>query len=198
MIRNILGRRKPKIPPWISHSDRHLIEALDFRSQTPPVVSEMGREKNYLKTLREYLQSPFNLFFIEHRYFYAKHIGFTNLFPYFDLDLMDLAYRIRPEILVSEGLIKAPLQRFLHENLPGIQLPKKKTDYMNVTHTLLRLQGRHLWSEIGGAKTLQNLDIINSNNAKASMDSYFTGQNQLWNVAWQLLSAEIWLRMWDS
>jgi len=197
VVRDFLRPNRQIFPAWISRSDTQLIKQLEYRYHNPQYnLDEEGG--NYVQSLRKILHSPYYPFFIEHRYFYARHVGFINLFPYFDMDLMDLAYRIRPEFLVSDGLIKAPLQQFLHENLPDIQWPSKKTDYSKITHATLRSQGKLLWSDIGGAEVLKNLDIIDEINTKSFIDTYFNEHSQLWNIVWQILSTETWLRMWDS
>lgn len=207
IARNFLGDLAPKIrrsilpnqplfPAWISTSDRTLIEQMKYRIENPVQVEMNPQEGAYIRTIRRLPQSPLLMLEIEQAYFRARNSGFLFLYPYFDLDLMDLALRMRPEHLLRDGLVKSPLRRFVRERLPSVVLPKKKVDFTQTAHSLLRTEGKMAWQRLENAKKLEDLDIINRHGFENFINQYFGEVNNHWYYAWLTISTETWLRFY--
>ena len=180
-------------PEWISTQDKDLEENLIQRLEQPLQIFEGNNAGGYKQYIRRLLQDPYNMFFLEHRYYHAKKNGYTNLFPYFDADLMSLAYKIHPDHLLRDNLIKAPLQHFLQVNLPSLKLPSIKADYSSYTHKILRSQGKTEWEKLKSCKRLSEFGIINQLKLNQLITSYYKRENNHWYLTWMIMSNEVWL-----
>jgi asparagine synthetase B (glutamine-hydrolysing) len=197
-IRNTIRADRPVFPQWISTQDKRLIGSLKFRLRNPVPIEMAPEEGAYVRSIRKLPLSPLLMIEIEQAYFRAKHSGFSFFYPYFDLDLMELALRMNPEYLLKDGLAKAPLRHFVHNRIPSVKLPKKKVDFTQTAHGLLRSEGKEAWLKLGNTKILGNLGIIDHDNLNIFMNDYFNGVNNHWINAWLTISTETWLRTYST
>ena len=125
---------------------------------------------------------------------FARSFGFKLFVPYLDRDLVDLLLRMRPEHFIDGDRHKAPLRRLVGRRLPMIDTRAKKVAFNPMAHEVLRSQGRTKWADLGGARTLEQLDLVRPRLVDGFMEEYFAGRNEDALQAWLFLSAEMWLQ----
>lgn len=181
-------------PPWALPSNRDLAMLLEQRRQSAAAVELAPGERSYVATVRRLAQAPLLLIERDQSYAWARSLGFTFLYPYFDRDLVDLSLRIPPHELISGGRHKAPLRRLIAARLPSVTMHAKKVDFIQALHDVLRPAGRSAWRSGGGPVMLAELGLVDVGRLDRFLEGYFAGRNSSWLGAWLVLSTEAWLR----
>jgi asparagine synthase (glutamine-hydrolysing) len=186
--------RRQRRASWIGPADPDLVVAIDQRQRTnvPPPLAP--GERAYVRALRFLTQAPLLHFEHDQSHAWARGLGFTFLFPYFDRDLVELSLRLHPEHLIAGGRAKTPLRRLVAERLPSVTMPVKKVDFTQIVHQVLRPHGHAVWRELGGARRLAEMGIVHGHKVDRFMEDYFAGRNDNSRRAWSLLSSEMWVR----
>lgn len=197
-VRRLFRLNRPMQAPWISPADKTLLETLKYRREHPIQTEIFEGEGYYVFANRGLPQAPLLMLEMEQAFFRAKHSGFRLMFPFFDQDLVDLALRMHPEHLLQEGLAKAPLRKFVHDKLDGVQLPRRKVDFTQTAHYLMRSAGKQAWSRLEGENLLEYMSIIDMNQLNDFMNDYFEGKNDNWLQPWLALSTETWVRAYQK
>ena len=125
-------------PPWALPSNRDLAMLLEQRRQSAATVELARGERSYVATIRTLAQAPLLLIERDQSHAWARSVGFTFLYPYFDRDLVDLSLRIPPDELIAGGRHKAPLRRLIAARLPSVTMHAKKVDFIQALHDMLR------------------------------------------------------------
>lgn len=167
---------------------------LEQRRQSAATVELARGERSYVATVRTLAQAPLLLIERDQSYAWARSVGFTFLYPYFDRDLVDLSLRIPPDELIAGGRHKAPLRRLIAARLPAVTMHAKKVDFIQALHDMLRPAGRSAWRSGGGPVMLAELGLVDVGRLDRFLDDYFDGRHASWLGAWLVLSTEAWLR----
>jgi asparagine synthase (glutamine-hydrolysing) len=181
-------------PSWARPSNRDLAMVLEQRRQSAATVELARGERSYVATVRTLAQAPLLLIERDQSYAWARSVGFTFLYPYFDRDLVDLSLRIPPDELIAGGRHKAPLRRLIAARLPTVTMHAKKVDFIQALHDMLRPAGRSAWRSGGGPVMLAELGLVDVGRLDRFLDDYFDGRHASWLGAWLVLSTEAWLR----
>ena len=181
------------IPDWISRKDRALIRALTERMATDEPTPLARGEGHYVRTIRHLLQAPILMFELDQAAAWFSNLGFTNLLPFFDRDLVDLALRIPPEHLYRTGWAKSPLRDIVDSHLSYVPIPLKKVDFGQMNHRQLR--SSPAWQQLQGDSILADLGIIEPDLLFPQIEDYMQGKNNHWLLAWTVISTETWLRL---
>jgi asparagine synthetase B (glutamine-hydrolysing) len=181
-------------PPWARPSNPDLATLLEQRRHSAATVELARGERSYVATIRTLAQAPLLLIERDQSYAWARSLGFTFLYPYFDRDLVDLTLRIPPHELISGGRHKAPLRRLIAARLPTVTMHAKKVDFIQALHDMLRPAGRSAWRSGGGPIMLAELGLIDVSRLDRFLEDYFDGRNASWLGVWLVLSTEAWLR----
>lgn len=189
-----LRQRNLAARPWIAPNDPGLRQAIQERRLNPVKDESDPGEGAYIRKIRGLLQSSLLMAEQEQGDSWARHIGFSMLYPYLDRDVVDLALRMHPEHLISGGRAKTPLRRLVADRLPTVDLPDKKVDFTRPVHILLRSQGQEAWRGLEGPQLLAELGLVEPGLLNPLMEAYFAGRNGAWLRTWLVLSAEAWLR----
>jgi asparagine synthase (glutamine-hydrolysing) len=139
-------------------------------------------------------QAPLLLIEQDQLYAWARSLGFTFLYPYFDRNLVDLSLRIPPDELIAGGRHKAPLRRLVAARLPSVTMHAKKVDFTQALHDMLRPAGRSAWRSCGGPVMLAELGLVDVGRLDRFLEEYFDGRHSSWLGVWLALSTEAWLR----
>jgi asparagine synthase (glutamine-hydrolysing) len=179
---------------WGSPVDPALAAALAHRRDHLVPVPLVPGERGYVQALRRLTQAPLLLLEYDQSHAWARHQGFTLLYPYLDRDLVEHSLRMHPESLIAGGRAKAPLRRLVAERLPTVSMPTRKVDFTRMVHEVLRPGGRAVWRELGGPDMLAGLGVADADRLNVAMAGYFDGRSDNWVQAWLILSTETWLR----
>jgi asparagine synthetase B (glutamine-hydrolysing) len=187
-------RHRRAVPGWAAPRDRHLAARLDDRLLTAEPTPTAPGERSYVRTLRGLTQAPLALLERDQSHAWARNLGFTFLFPFFDRDLAALTLRIPPEALIAGGRHKTPLRRLVAARLPAVRMRDKKVDFNRAVHAVLRPEGRRAWRGFGGPEMLADLGLVDADRLRRFMDDYFERRHDGWLHIWLALSTEMWLR----
>jgi hypothetical protein len=189
-----LRRRREFLKPWISRQDTLFLSELEQRRHTPTPIEMAPGERSYVSRIRSLPQAPLLLLELDQGIIWARNLGFTLLYPYFDRDLVELLLRVHPEYLLAGGHNKTPLRRLVAERLPSVPLRKKKVDFTQMDHEFLVSQGKDVWKTMGGPTMLTELGFVDADLVNSFMDDYFGGRETNSFRTWIILSTEEWLR----
>src|SRR5262245_42832741 len=187
-------RRRRALPGWVQPPDRTLAAVLDDRRMSTGVVELARGERCYVRVIRGLMQAPLVHLERDQGYAWARQLGFTLLFPYFDRDLVELSLRIPPQELIAGGRHKAPLRRLAAARLPSVALRARKVDFTETVHPIVGPAGRAAGRALGGPARLAELGVVDARRVERFMGDYFEGRSQDWLHAWLVLSTEAWLR----
>lgn len=184
-------RRERALPAWAMPRDAELAMRLARRRARP---SRPTDETAYVAVLRRVTQAPLVLIERDQSHAWARDLGFTFLFPYFDRDLVALSLRLRPEALLAGGRHKAPLRRLVATQLPDVRMPVRKVDFTPAVHAVLRPALARTWRRDGGPEMLAGQRLVDADRLNRFVDDYVEGRHARWLAAWVALSTEAWLR----
>ena len=187
-------RQQRRSGQWGSPPDRALAAAVAHRQEHPVPIPLAPGERRYVQALRRLTQAPLLLLECDQAHAWARHLGFTLLYPYLDRDLVELSLRMHPDSLMVGGHAKAPLRRLVAERLPTVRMPTRKVDFTQMIHDVLRVGGRAVWRELGGPEMLGALRVADVDRLNLAMADYFDGCTANWARPWLVLSTEAWLR----
>jgi asparagine synthase (glutamine-hydrolysing) len=182
------------VQPWISRGDGDLVASLQHRRWNPRPIKLAPAERSYVRSLRYFLEAPLLLLEMDQTFAWARKLGFTLLYPYFDRDLAELVLRMHPEHLIASGRAKTPLRQMVAERLPSVPMRATKVDFAQMAHEVLRPGGRTAWRILGGPIMLAELGIVDPDRVSRMLEDYFHGRNQHMWQSWIILSAEMWLQ----
>jgi asparagine synthetase B (glutamine-hydrolysing) len=133
---------------------------------------------------------------LEESYESSRQIRIPLLHPYLDPDLINLAVRISPEVLQQGGMEKGIIRDSVTRRFPNMEFQtQKKASAVNYWLSLITTEGKEIYHDIGGPKSLIELGIIDGNAMGPLMEQAFTS-NRLYDNAkiWDILSLETWCR----
>ncbi len=127
----------------------------------------------------------------------GRRMGMRHFAPYWDADLVDFLYRTPPRLLIREGRSKGLVRGMLARRFPKLGFERqKKIGGTPVFQDELIGSGRKVWNEIGGARALEQLGIVDGPKLEKFMQGIFSGtlpKSRAW-VIWQVLNLESWAR----
>jgi asparagine synthase (glutamine-hydrolysing) len=189
-----LRQRREALFAWLYPEDPELRRVIQRHRFSEEQERRSSGESDYVSAIRGLLQSPLLMAELEQGFSWSRRAGFTLLYPFFDRDLVELALRMHPEYLLSEGYAKSPLRRLVAKRLGQISMPTKKVDFTRQVTQILRAQGKTVWQNLERPWRLEQMDIIAPERFSPVMQEYFAGRNNYSLQTWQFLSAESWLR----
>jgi len=197
----VLRSRRRKIasnamPDWVAADDA-LREELLVRVEDGWGDREWERSRSfYLQQGRLSLDHPIVSMEMEELFENGRHIGVRMAQPYWDPDLVDLLYRIPPDVLSRGGRAKGLVRDTLARRFPDLGLERQKkviaTDYFT---SVMLGEGREVWAEMGGPQALAELGVVDGARTEAAAQEMFSSGNpRAANRIWNILNLEAWVR----
>lgn len=197
----VLRRRRRKIaagamPDWVA-GDPTLREELLTRVEDGWSHREWERSRSfYLQQGRLSLDHPIVSMEMEELFENGRHLGVRMAQPYWDPDLVDLLYRIPPDVLSRGGRAKGLVRDTLARRFPDLGLERQKkviaTDYFT---SVMLGEGREVWAEMGGPQALAELGVVDGARVEAAAQQMFSSGNpRAANRIWNILNLEAWIR----
>jgi hypothetical protein len=184
LARRWLGRDR-----WFLAPDPELGQAMTRRAAPEP---EPG--KVYESSMRGAVNTASLLHDVDQTSAWAERHKVSLLYPYYDRDLVSLALRCPPAMLYRTGQMKSPLRGLVDRELSQVWLPGRKVDFTGEANRCLRPSLRHLWRRLGGAKRLEELNIVSPDRIEQWIDGYIHGRAGGLRHVWSIFAAEVWLR----
>jgi hypothetical protein len=127
---------------------------------------------------------------------FGRRNGVRVMHPFWDVDLLTLLFRARPETLSADGQSKWLLRKAVAPRLPNLGLERRgkvRADY--VFRGIMDREADGALGELRGLKTLQRLGVVEqagviSEDHSASRFGQSIGPGKKWG----LLNIEAWVR----
>lgn len=182
-------------PGWIAPDPalrRELDERWDCRrerSQPPPGAF-------YLQDAREFLDHPLTSLDFEEAHENGRRLGMQIRHPFWDPDLVQLLYRMPPQLLQQGGRSKGLVRGMLSRRFPELGFEKqKKVVSLEFFRELMLEEGAQVWKQIGGTSALGDLGIVDAKKVDAEVTQVLAGRDaaQSYRI-WDFVAAEKWTR----
>ncbi len=185
------------MPEWHS-SDPELWRELSLRAETIEIdrTREPARYGHYFAEMRLSLDHPLVSLEMEEAFENGKRLGMRFLQPYFDADLVEMLYRTPIALLNRGGQAKGLVRETVSRRFPGLGFDRqKKIEISDFFWQLMRRDGDRLWKQMGGAKALASLDLVDPERVDAFVQMAINSRDHLQAFrAWMIMSMESWLR----
>src|SRR5215211_3058358 len=200
------GARRAEAPPQAAHvrchpglvaADPALREQLLVRAGRATGSREWERSRKfYLQEGRIGLDHAIVSLEMEEVFENGRHLGVRMAQPYWDPDLVDLLYRIPPDVLNRGGRAKGLVRQTLARRFPDLGLERqKKVIATNYFTSVMLGQGREIWQQMGGAQALAELGVVDGSRVQQAAQHLFSsGTARAANRIWNILNLEAWVR----
>ncbi len=142
----------------------------------------------YLQQVRHELEAPLLAMEAEEAFELGRRLGMRVLQPFWDVDVLNLLYRTRPERLQRGGWSKAPAREALNRRCPhaGFATQVKVGALHFFQRTIVR-DAAACWQRLGGTPALARLGVVDASALAARLAPTLAGSDprgayQLWNV----------------
>lgn len=188
--RRLLSER----PAWVA-PDPSIRRAMDDRIERwiDPARPPGGF---YQREARQALRHPAITHDLEETQEFGRRLGMRMLHPFWDVDVIELAHRVPPALLMKDGRSKWLLRRQLAERLPGLGLERRgKASAQHVFRDLMTGQAPEVWRQLGGPAALGRIGVVDvrdveSSGPQSSLARRWGGSGRLWTM----LNLETWVR----
>ena len=126
----------------------------------------------------------------------SRRYGIDFRLPYWDADLVDFLYRVRPEALNEGGRAKGLVREMLERRFPRLGFERqKKVLATNFFADVLSREGPGLWREMGGLQALKRVGIVDENRVNSVAEEGFRSREaRTVSLIWYLMTMESWVR----
>lgn len=150
----------------------------------------------YQREARLALRHPAVAHDMEETQEFGRRHGMRMLHPFWDVDVIELASRVPPDLLMQDGRSKWLLRRRLTARLPGLGLERRgKVSARNVFTDLMGQEAPPILQQLGGPRALARIGVVATSGIElssrpGSLAERWGGSGRLWT----LLNLETWAR----
>jgi hypothetical protein len=169
-MRHRLSPTPPQwIPPKWAAPDPALRRQIEERAAQTNGNHKPSSASHYVQAGKKSLDHPMISWELEELFEVYRGIGVRILQPFWDADLVDLLFRMPPFDLNRSGRSKGLVRDSLARRFPDLGFERqRKVLGLNFYKSLVEQDGADIWGELGGAKALKSLGIID----EKGLDSY--------------------------
>jgi asparagine synthetase B (glutamine-hydrolysing) len=189
-------RAAEAMPEWVA-PDPELRERLLVRAVQGMEAWDRNSSRSlYLRYGRIALDHAVVSMEMEEVFENGRSMDMRVLMPYWDSDLVDLLYRVPPDVLNSGDRAKAVVRETLAQRFGGLGLDRQKKVIASRYFTAVMLgQGSQIWGRIGGAQALAELGVVDPRRLDEFARRAFKSDNvRAANRIWNVLNLESWVR----
>jgi hypothetical protein len=186
------------MPEWVA-PDPEILEQMLSRAEQGRDRLEWDRSGSfYLQQGRICLDHSIVSMEMEEVFENGRSMDMRVLMPYWDPDLVDLLYRVPPDVLDRGDRSKALVRETLAKRFSGLGLDRQKKVIASRYFTSVMLgQGSRIWDRIGGAQglALAELGLVDPTRLDEFAGRAFNSKDvRLANRIWNVLNFESWVR----
>jgi asparagine synthetase B (glutamine-hydrolysing) len=186
------------MPEWVA-PDPEVLEQMLSRAEQGRDRLEWDRSGSfYMQQGRISLDHAIVSMEMEEVFENGRSMDMRVLMPYWDPDLVDLLYRVPPDVLNRGDRSKALVRETLANRFSGLGLDRQKKVIASRYFTSVMLgQGRRIWDRIGGAQglALAELGLVDAARLEEFAGRAFNSNDvRLANRIWNMLNFESWVR----
>jgi len=185
-------------PAWLMPSDAVRLEADRRLERNREPQLPAGRKEGgfYLRMARRFIDHPLLTIEMEESFETCRRTGVPLFMPFWDRDLIDLLYRIPPDLLNRGGRSKGLVREMLARRFPALGFERqKKVLSLNFFRSRMLQEGRTAWTAVGGVPTLVELGVVDEGLLRSALSRISAGKEiQDAQLVWDVLNMEMWLR----
>jgi asparagine synthase (glutamine-hydrolysing) len=180
-------------PAWVA-PDPELRRALDRRAERFIGQPEYGQF--YLREMRRALGHLLPAMEVEETYAAGHSLGQRKLSPYWDADLIELLFRIPPDVLNRGGRSKGLVRQAMARRFPELGFAaQKKVVSVNYFGSVVQNEWRRGWDRLGGVPTLERLGLVDRQPMLARFEGLLDrSQGGSYFKMWDCINLEVWAR----
>src|SRR5262249_31087809 len=138
----------------------------------------------YMRESRSALTHPAVMHDLEETQEFGRRLGVRVLHPFWDVDLVSLLFRTRPETLYGDGQSKWLLRKMVGPRLPNLgRERRRRVSAQNVFQDIVRSQSDRAWEALDGPKSLARLGVVDTAGVKSRRESgRLGGPGRQWSL----------------
>ncbi len=187
------------LPPWLT-LDSDLARQISDRFVTSETFTtrDPGGYGLYFAESRLSLDHPLVSWEFEEAFENCRRLGIRYIHPYCDKELIEILWRTAPSLLTRGGRAKGLLRESVSRRFPALGFEnQKKVEVLGFFASIVRKEGPSIWRELGGAKALAELGIVDSAGVDTTLQTMFTSgikKHAQASKAFFFMNLEYWLR----
>ena len=149
----------------------------------------------YVHELRSSLDHSLVSWELEEQYQFGAAIGVNIMHPFWDADLVDLLFRLRPNTLNRGGRSKGLVRESLARRFPSLGFERqRKLSGTQFYRAIMEKEGPAVLRAAGRFSTLDALGVVDGAQALRAADAAFGQAPRAWSQVWNLVNLEAWAR----
>jgi len=181
--------------PWVApdaglraEMARRLEENRESEKRTPRARS------HYMRETRLLLDLPQKWMVHEESFLLARRIGMRFQHPFWDCDLIELLFRVRPRVLMKGGYTKSLIRDRLTHRFPRLGFERQRKSWVGGAFlSVMADQADKARQAIGRPRVLAELGVIDLEQASAFLENPLSGRGRQWlGAVWNILNLEAW------
>jgi hypothetical protein len=191
--RSRVARQVRNDPPWVA-PDAALRDEMRDRAQYNLGPAD-PRGGFYLNELRASLDHSLVSWELEEQYQFGSKVGVNLMHPYWDADLVDLLFRLRPSALTRGGRSKGLVRETLSRRFPALGFERqRKLSGTQFYRAIMEKEGPGVLDAVGGFEALDGLGVVDGRAALAAARGAFARPPRVWAQVWNVVNLEAWAR----
>lgn len=187
------GHVRRTTPRWVAPDPmlRRELERRHLASEEQPRARSL-----YIRWGRQAIESALMSMEKEEIFEIGRRLGFRELMPYWDPDLIELLYRAPVEILNRGGRSKAIVRHSVARRFPTLGFERqRKVTATRFYRSIMAVEGPLLWQSLGGAKALAALGVVDAAGLAPYADAVLGGpRGNESHRMWEVMKLEAWVR----
>lgn len=180
-------------PDWVA-PEPELRRELNERAERNTGQPEFGQF--YLRTMKRALDHLLPTLEVEETFDAGRRLGQRKLSPYWDADLVELLFRIPPDVLNRGGRSKGLVRQAMARRFPHLGFEaQKKVVAVNYFASVVHREWQGGWERLGGVPTLERLGIVDVSKMEPTFREHLaTQQTRNYFNMWDTINLEVWAR----
>ena len=187
----------PWVPPvWLA-PDPDLRREFDQRRDEEHTDRKYASESVYLREIRPALDHAVISWEAEEQFEVYQKAGVRLLHPFWDPDIIDMLYRTPPLQLLKDGFNKSLVRASVARRFPKLGFERqRKVEATSFYASQIYRSASETWQQMGGARTLANLGIIDERSLRPVIERLLEGRQEGRKAhrVWTVLNLESWAR----
>jgi asparagine synthase (glutamine-hydrolysing) len=192
-------KRAKSLPAWLVLDSELEQQVLDrFVTSETITTRDPGIYGLYFAESRLSLDHSLVSWEFEEGFENSRRLGIRYIHPYCDKELIEILWRTAPSLLTRGGRAKGLLRESVSRRFPGLGFEtQKKVEVLGFFASIVRKESPGIWKELGGAKALAKLGIIDAAGVDTMLQTMFTSgirKHVEASKAFFFMNLEYWLR----
>jgi asparagine synthase (glutamine-hydrolysing) len=132
---------------------------------------------------------------LEEQYQFGAAIGVDIMHPFWDADLVEMLFRLRPDVLNRGGRSKGLVRESLARRFPSLGFERqRKLSGTQFYRAIMEKEGPAVLRTVGRFDALDALGVVDGGRAWRAAEAAFDQAPRVWSQVWNLVNLEAWAR----